>query len=341
MGQNSAVRWKRRPQGSNWGDFGADDQLGRLNLITPEKTLEGIREVREGIVFSLSLSLNLPGGNTLNPNRHPPRLHPTGPIEDPVFLRQIDKENDTSDIVCDDMVTLCLQYSTQWDALCHVGYPFDANDDGEAEIVFYNGFSASDNFTKPDSSGDWQSSAKYLGIENMAQHGVQGRAVLIDLHRHFGESRVLVGYDKLMYAMEDDGIEVERGDMVCLHTGFAEMIVSMKGKPDGDLLARSCPALNGYDSKLLNWIETSGLSALIADNYAVEHRPSTYDGCSALIPLHEHCLFKLGIPLGELWYLTPLARWLRRRGRNRFLLTAPPLYLEGAVGSPLNPVATV
>ncbi|HEX9419045.1 MAG TPA: cyclase family protein, partial [Methylomirabilota bacterium] len=30
-------RWTRRPDGSTWGDFGPDDQIGRLNLITPEK----------------------------------------------------------------------------------------------------------------------------------------------------------------------------------------------------------------------------------------------------------------------------------------------------------------
>jgi hypothetical protein len=35
-------RWKQRPQGSTWGDFGEDDQLGRLNLLTPEK----VRQVR-------------------------------------------------------------------------------------------------------------------------------------------------------------------------------------------------------------------------------------------------------------------------------------------------------
>ena len=39
-------RWKRRPEGSTWGDFGPDDQLGRLNLVTPEKVLQGIREVQ-------------------------------------------------------------------------------------------------------------------------------------------------------------------------------------------------------------------------------------------------------------------------------------------------------
>ena len=61
----------------------------------------------------------------------------------------------------------------------------------------------------------------------------------------------------------------------------------------------------------------------------------------AALPLHEHCLFKLGLPLGELWWLAELAAWLRAHGRHRFLLTAPPLRLPGAVGSPVTPVATV
>ena len=30
-------RWRRRPEGSNWGDFGPDDELGRLNLLTPRR----------------------------------------------------------------------------------------------------------------------------------------------------------------------------------------------------------------------------------------------------------------------------------------------------------------
>ena len=63
----SSPRWKRRPEGSTWGDFGADDQLGRLNLLTPEKVRQGVAEVREGRVFCLSLPLDLPGGNILYP----------------------------------------------------------------------------------------------------------------------------------------------------------------------------------------------------------------------------------------------------------------------------------
>ena len=52
-------RWKHRPEGSTWGDWGDDDQLGRLNLITPAKVLEGIAEVKEGL---LKLGLEPVGG---------------------------------------------------------------------------------------------------------------------------------------------------------------------------------------------------------------------------------------------------------------------------------------
>ena len=64
-------------------------------------------------------------------------------------------------------------------------------------------------------------------------------------------------------------------------------------------------------------------------------------GRRSILPLHHPCRFKLGIPLGELWYLRDLAAWLHENGRNRFMLTAPPLRLPGAVGSPVTPIATV
>jgi len=48
-------RWKHRPEGSTWGDFGPDDQLGRPNLLTPEKVREGVAEVREGLRFCLGM----------------------------------------------------------------------------------------------------------------------------------------------------------------------------------------------------------------------------------------------------------------------------------------------
>src|ERR1043165_10240790 len=70
-------RWKERPDGSTWGDWGDDDELGRINLLTPEKVLQGAREVQTGETFCLSLPLDYPGGTSLNQRRYPPILSPT------------------------------------------------------------------------------------------------------------------------------------------------------------------------------------------------------------------------------------------------------------------------
>ncbi len=342
-------RWTRRPPGSNWGDWGPDDQRGRLNLLTAEKVLQGIAEVREGRTFCLSLPLDLPGGNALNPRRHPPVLRPTvrnGRANINYPLAQDDPR--LTDVMSDDAVLLHTQYSTQWDGLAHVGQLFDADGDGVPEPRYYNGFRPGDDVAGPSGAvppgtEPSPSHAHALGLEHMAESCVQGRAVMIDLHAHFGREHRMVGYDDLRHVMETDGVAVEPGDMVCLHTGFAEMLVEMGGRPDPHVLEHSCAALDGRDERLLDWIDTCGLSVLIADNYAVEAHPA--GGCDAAthsaVPLHELCLFKLGIHLAELWHLTPLAAWLRQQGRSRFLLTAPPLRLPGAIGSPVTPVATV
>ena len=58
-------RWSRRPEGSNWGSFGPDDQLGRLNLLTPERVGAAARAIREAITFCLGMLLNRPDGNAL------------------------------------------------------------------------------------------------------------------------------------------------------------------------------------------------------------------------------------------------------------------------------------
>jgi kynurenine formamidase len=233
-----------------------------------------------------------------------------------------------------------------------VGQLFDADGDGRPEPVFYNGYRAGKEIsgpTDPDDAGaigtvpaKTTTAVHALGVENMAAHCVQGRAVMIDLHAHVGRSRVAVGYDQLMRIMDKDRVVVESGDMVCLHTGFAQMLLDMNKQPDAHVVENSCAALDGRDAKLLQWVTDSGLAALIADNYAVEAHPAAHrDGHCATLPLHEHCLFKLGVNLGEIWLLTPLANWLREHKRSRFLLTAPPLRLPGAVGSPATPVATV
>lgn len=339
------MRWKNRPQGSNWGDFGADDELGRLNMLTPEKVLQGVAEVREGRSFCLSLPLDLPGGNALNRFRYPPRRFTSGREGKLNYNFELNRLNPAfTDVVSDDAVLLFTQYSTQWDALSHVGGLFDADGDGVAEPLYYNGWRAGPDVQGPAGCDDALEgvNARRLGIEKMAETAVSGRAVLINLARHCGRERVLVDHARLMAICAADEIVIEPGDMVCLYTGFADVILEMDGKPDAQRLASSCAVLDGRDPALLQWITDSGLSVLIADNYAVEAYPAREaEGCCAALPLHEHCLFKLGIHLGELWYLTELAEYLQAKGRSRFLLTAPPLRLPGAVGSPVTPVAMV
>jgi len=351
---NHEARWKQRPPGSTWGDFGPDDQLGRLNLLTAEKVKQGVAEVHAGRTFCLSLPLDLPGGNVLNPRRHPPAVRPTVRNGKPNLNYRLSADNPLhSDVISDDLAVIHLQYSTQWDSLAHVGQMFDADGDGLAEPVYYNGYRPGAHIFGPSDAADAgvpergaparsTSCARYLGIENMAVHGLQGRGVMIDLHAHFGRKREVVGYDTLMQVMQHDGVQVERGDMVCLHTGFAQMLIEMGGTPELETLEQSCAVLDGRDARLLQWVTDSELAVLIADNYAVEAYPATsHVGCCATLPLHEHCLFKLGVNLGELWHLTPLAQWLHAHKRFRFLLTAPPLRLPGAVGSPATPIATV
>lgn len=344
------MRYKQRPAGSNWGDFGPDDQLGRLNLLTAEKIRQGAAEVRAGKSFCLSLPLDLPGGSKWNSRRQPPVLKPVLRNNRSNIDYQLSQDDPhLTDVLCDHTVTLCTQYSTQWDSLAQVGSLFDIDGDGRLQSCFYNGFRAEQDIfgeivREPDAHGDFPPApARFLGVEHMAATGLQGRAVLIDLHKHFGNAKRRVGYAEIRQIMEADNIVVEPGDIVLFHTGFAQMLVDMQGDPDVHLLEHSCVDLNGRDEELLRWIDEAQISAIAADNHAVEAFPSEKLDLPhyPTLPLHELCLFKLGIHLGELWYLTPLAQWLRENGRSRFLLTAPPLRLTGAVASPVTPVATV
>lgn len=336
-------RWKNRPPGSNWGDFGADDELGRLNLLTAERRVQAAREVRTGEAFCLSLPLDLPGGTALNPNRLPPQRHVATRKRGLFSVNYPLRLEDARYVDCssDDSVTLYTQYSTQWDALSHVGQYFDVNGDGIPVPVYYNGFRAGVDVMGPTEQSEAR--AHRLGIEKMAETAVQGRGVMLDLHAHYGDARTYVGYDALRRVIDADRVEIQAGDMLCLHTGFGQKLIDMGGDPDPQVLHHSCAVLDGRDERLLRWIDESGISVLIADNFAVEGYPYEKNDCPQCegLPLHQACLFRLGIHLGELWYLTPLAQWLRRNGRSHFMLTCPPLRLPGSFGSPVTPVATV
>jgi kynurenine formamidase len=347
-------RWRQRPEGSNWGRFGDDDQVGTMNLVGPEQVLKGVSEVKTGRTFSLSLPLDYPGGSVLHPRRKPPRRFANlrgGANEGAqCFCYPLSRDNPFhTDVVSDDVALLYLQYSTQWDGLAHFGAEFDADADGRDEMVFYNGFRAGRDVLpaqyRAEGAAQWDTyenpRAEALGIENLARHGAQGRGVLIDLHRHFGTAHHAVNFDELMNILKMDDVTVEKGDMVCLYTGLDQVILSMNRQPtpQGNQM---CSGLDGSDPRLLDWISSTGVAALISDNFGVEIPPATArTDRHSMWPLHQHCIFKNGMHLGEMWYLHELASWLAENSRSRFLLTAPPLDLPGAAGSPTTPIATV
>lgn len=326
------ARWTVRPQGSTWGDFGPDDRFGRLNLLGPAALAAGMAEVRDHRNFLLSLPLEYPGGNVLNARRKPPELSPVlrdgAPLYDYPLSSAGGHAATATDVLNDDKVVLHNHYSTHWDAFCHCGQMFDVHGTGTPKPVFYNGFGTG--------------VGERLGVEVLAERMMQGRAVLIDLARVFGTERQYLRQDDIVRAMAETRAEVRPGDIVCFHTGFADALLEAGGHPSAALAETFGAVLDGRDPALLDWITKAGIVAIAADNYSVEGLPAVPRAeCSSALPLHAHCLFKLGVPLGELWHLGPLAAHLAAVGRTAFLLTAPPLRLTGASGAPTSPIATV
>lgn len=348
---NEGPRWTVRPEESSWGDYGADDQLGRLNLVTPAVRVAAAREVREGLAFCLSLPLDCPRNVSLHPRRLPPELGWFLRGEDPTINYPMARVAPGKDqVVNDDKALISLQFSTQWDALCHIGSLWDRFGDGEREATYYNGYCAHDHVCGPvdylrgDTPQEGPYGALALGIETIAETGLQTRGVMVDLFAHVGLEPVAIGYDALMGILEADRIDVEPGDALCLRTGFDRALLARYADPAAPFDQFRCAGLDGADPLLRRWIAESGVVALASDNESVEllpvnHVPPCHEG--PLFPLHDLCLFRLGIPLGELFLLSDLADWLRAAGRSRFLFTAPPLRLPGAVGSPVTGVGTV
>jgi kynurenine formamidase len=297
----------------NWGRWGADDEIGTLNNVSPQEILQAARLIRKGKVFSLALNFDSDGpqnglwGNRFNPIH---TMLATG--TDAVAGRQ----ESIRVRYADDMVTMPLQCGTQWDALGHVFYGDKMWNGYDAKLVDSNG-------------------AHKNGIENVKDKMV-GRGVLLDIARHKGveslEDGAGIGTGDLEKCAAAQGVEIRRGDFVIVRTGHMERCLS-SGKWGG-YAGGDAP---GLKFETADWIRRTDIAAICADTWGCEVRPNESDVASQ--PWHWVVIPMIGISMGEIFYVKDLAADCAADHVYEFFFCAPPLPITRAVGSPVNPIA--
>ncbi len=101
----------------------------------------------------------------------------------------------------------------------------------------------------------------------------------------------------------------------------------------GDYNGGPAPGLSLHTAP---WLYEHDIAAIATDTWGAEVRPNEVD---LFQPLHIVALVHMGIPFGEIWDLEAIGNDCGRDGVYEFLLSAPPLPITGAVGSPLNALA--
>jgi kynurenine formamidase len=318
------------PPGSAWGLWGDDDELGTLNLLTDERTRLAAQCVRRGAVFPLNLPLEL------NPTiawRSPPVHHtlhigPEGPFS--VGTEAGDRESRSKPFrYRDDSVDgLWLQGGSQWDALSHVRH---------AEFGNYNGI--------PDEAVHDGPGAR-LGAHTWSRRAIVGRGVLLDLQRQL--ERTGRPYDPtaahaftvsdLQDAASAQGVAVQVGDILLLHTGWARRYSEADAETRARLTDWATLRAPGLEQshQMVEHLWNLHVAAVATDTVGVEVVDLTaeYD-----FVLHEHLLPLFGMPIGEMWALDELAADCAADGVYEFLLVSVPLNVRGGVGSPPQAVA--
>ncbi|MFW3463942.1 cyclase family protein [Streptomyces sp. 058-1L] len=301
-------------QCSNWGRWGEDDRLGTVNYLDEAKRREGAALIRRGVSFSLSQRFDINGPQ----KGWRRRTNPVHTMLDTGTDAALGNQGLPHGIGgADDVIAMPLQCSTQWDGLGHIF------DHGKA----WNGRPAEQVVT---SDGD-----QVTGIEHMAPH-IAGRAVLLDVGRTAGEDGELpdgfaITEEHLVAAAEAHAVTVGRADIVLVRTG---QLARVRRDGWGDYAGGAAPGLSFTTAP---WLHGSEIAAIATDTWGFEVRPNEFD--HAFQPLHQVVIPHIGLLIGEMWDLEALAEDCAADGVYEFWLTAAPLPITGAVGSPVNPIA--
>jgi len=299
----------------NWGRWGANDEIGTLNFITPEAIAAACRLAVRGKVFSLGIPLERRGPQSGMRDRFNP-IHT-------MFRDGGDAPKDEAGVLrlqgyggADDWIAMPLQCTTQWDSLAHVFY----------EGRMWNGY---------DVSLVTSHGAEKNSIDK-TKDKIVGRGVLLDVARHKGVEKLAPGYAitpaDLDATAAAQKVEVRTGDILVLRTGH--MTTYLERGDWGTYDADSSAGVSVYTAP---WMHAKQIAAVACDNYAVEVRPSELPPFRS--PFHACAIPNMGLTLGEIFFLEDLAADCADDGRYEFLLVAPPLPVTGGVGTPINPYA--
>ena len=302
---------------SNWGKWGPDDEVGSLNSLDAAQVLRGAQHIRSGEVFPLQAAMGHPHGDPVFPGRE--SINRTvvwdesswdeGKEGAPAFPGGLHYADDKAEIF--------LQGSTQYDALGHVWY------DGK----IWNGYDA--RTTVDDLSK--------ASVQPIAERGVVGRGVLIDMARHRGKQWLDKGetfdHNDLEAAAKAQGVELGQRDILLIRTGFLTYFYSTSAE---EFYANFMEPGLTYSRELVQWFQDKEIPNLITDTIANEVTANPETG--VLLPLHCALMRNLGVVLTEICILDKLAEACAADNRWDFLYTAAPLNVVGGSGSPVNPV---
>ena len=291
---------------SRWG---AADQIGAANLLTPEKRLAALRSVTQGRIFDVSheIAMNAP---YMMPNQTPYLMSLWTNWRDSMRRRR--KMGATNEVgVNIERMEMTAHVGTHIDALGH----FSIGD------RLYNNVSAEDEVT------DW--GLNRLGIEHappMVTRGVLLDVAGLDGGAHLLPGRVITPED-LQRAVAAAKVTIEAGDIVMIRTGWGQLF--------GIDNARYVAGEPGIDVPAARWLTEQGVVAVGSDNMAVEVLPNPNKAIS--MPVHQHLLVEAGVYIIENLALEEIAR--EKLSSFCFILLATKY--KGATGCPVRPIAMI
>jgi kynurenine formamidase len=293
---------------SRWG---AGDQAGASNWITPEKVLDSVRWIRDGKIYRMGRVYE--AGMPLFGTRTFSLTIPGGPTGGPFGSNRL--------VYHDEFVTGQLgQVGTQFDGLGHIGIQ-RGRDGDRTEMRFYNGLSeqeiaSSDGLSK-------------LGIEHIKPIFTRGH--LIDAAGLKG--RMLEGGEEISLqdlratlarqGMRED--DIKPGDAILFNTGWGRLWMKDNAK-----YAATNP---GIGLEVARWVIDRGLCLTAADTPSMEVVPNR--DASLAFPVHGELLTKNGILNHENLVFDELIA----DRKYQFVYVFVPVPLKGATGSPGCPVA--